>query len=442
MSSYKQSLKHHIAGRVSRATRPLNIILERASSFAGISIFIQHHDSDKTSPTDGSVEAHAWSDGKRINYTKSFEDLPMVEQIGIVVHHLLHIALCHVQRGRRLRRLMGSRFDLKIYVLASDLVINDNIGRGHSTWVKGPEPTLSHALSAYDDWCKKTGREIKKHPPQNQWSSEDVYFLLKHWVDETINDMPQWLKDALEAIAVDMDLDSGVEGKDANSAGQADADEIRQWRHRLDRAAAGDKPNGMLREISRDLPEVKTPWNVILRCDMARALRFQPSLDFNKPSRDWIALSNTFPNQDIAFEPARNRMSKAPRISVLIDTSGSIDKDTLDMFAAEINQIHRATKSRLQLVVCDAAVHEVAEIRHGGVKDACRKIQFKGGGGTDFRPAFKAAEDFDPDIIVFLTDMMGVFPDKAPKCPVIWALIPMGAMEKPKAPFGKIIDLE
>src|SRR3546814_5792675 len=66
-----------------------------------------------------------------------------------------------------------------------------------------PTPTLTEALAAYDAWCKLTGRDVKKHPPQNLWSSEDVYFLLKHWVDETIDDMPQWLQDALEEIIVD-----------------------------------------------------------------------------------------------------------------------------------------------------------------------------------------------------------------------------------------------
>jgi predicted metal-dependent peptidase len=63
-----------------------------------------------------------------------------------------------------------------------------------------------------------------------------------------------------------------------------------------------------------------------------------------------------------------------------------------------------------------------------------------GGGGTDFRPVFKYAEELNLDIdcLAFLTDGDGVFPDHVPRFPVIWGDISGNAK---KYPWGDVVHI-
>ena len=47
---------------------------------------------------------------------------------------------------------------------------------------------------------------------------------------------------------------------------------------------------------------------------------------------------------------------------------------------------------------------------------------FKGGGGTSFRPVFEWVEKqgLRPEALVYFTDAEGEFPERAPHYPVIW----------------------
>ena len=63
----------------------------------------------------------------------------------------------------------------------------------------------------------------------------------------------------------------------------------------------------------------------------------------------------------------------------------------------------------------------------------------RGGGGTDFCPAFKWTEEngIEPQALVYFTDMYGSFPDNAPPYPVIW----VSTSDESKAPFGEVINV-
>src|SRR3546814_1023040 len=62
------------------------------------------------------------------------------------------------------------------------------------------------------------------------------------------------------------------------------------------------------------------------------------------------------------------------------------------------------------------------------------ELKPKGGGGTDFRPAIALAETMRPDLIVYLTDLAGTFPDRKPRTPIIWAFPP--TYSRYETPFG------
>jgi len=65
-----------------------------------------------------------------------------------------------------------------------------------------------------------------------------------------------------------------------------------------------------------------------------------------------------------------------------------------------------------------------------------RGFKFRGGGGTDFRPAIAEAAKWKPDLLIYLTDLQGNTGGEPP-FPVLWA-VPEG---KAAAPWGKIVEL-
>lgn len=90
------------------------------------------------------------------------------------------------------------------------------------------------------------------------------------------------------------------------------------------------------------------------------------------------------------------------------------------------------------MIVADTDVQSVREIEN--VKEIS-EIEFKGRGGTDFRPALKLAEEFNPDIFVYLTDLMGSFPEEKPSFPVLWTIPQEEVPKNYEPPFGRVLTL-
>ena len=84
---------------------------------------------------------------------------------------------------------------------------------------------------------------------------------------------------------------------------------------------------------------------------------------------------------------------------------------------------------------CDARVHTVDEIDDPA---DIRRLKPVGGGGTSFTPVFDriAADGLEPDCVVYLTDLYGSFPDRAPSYPVLW-----GRTSKQSIPWGDVVDV-
>ena len=58
--------------------------------------------------------------------------------------------------------------------------------------------------------------------------------------------------------------------------GKAAADQTREWGERVLRAHAGDGVHSMLRTLIADLPRTRTPWEQVLRTQLARSLSPKP----------------------------------------------------------------------------------------------------------------------------------------------------------------------
>jgi predicted metal-dependent peptidase len=123
------------------------------------------------------------------------------------------------------------------------------------------------------------------------------------------------------------------------------------------------------------------------------------------------------------------------KLGIAIDTSGSITHKELQLFAGSLVEIMSLIKSEITLLLCDA---EIQDIRKDFELHDLFSLQFKGGGGTDFRPVFKyiCEKHIDLDCLIYLTDGAGTFPKPQDvTLPTLWVLtrespIPSGIGEK------------
>lgn len=127
-----------------------------------------------------------------------------------------------------------------------------------------------------------------------------------------------------------------------------------------------------------------------------------------------------------------------PRVSLVLDTSGSMGSSELADGLAETQGIFRAVGAEIDFMAIDAVVHSLQAV--STIRDLLPLI--KGGGGTDFRPAFEALKKRRPrpQIVVFVTDGCGPAPEKPPAdTKVIWLLV--GPWTQVPAPWGEVVKI-
>ena len=126
-----------------------------------------------------------------------------------------------------------------------------------------------------------------------------------------------------------------------------------------------------------------------------------------------------------------------PLIAFVADTSGSMEEDG-GYVLSEAPAVLEAAGGDLIFIAADSAVHERARV--------CTLAQMRGllrgGGGTDFRPAFALLERERVDVAVYATDGC-VGPDDLPAYPprmrVIWLIVPGG--RRPPCNWGQVVRI-
>lgn len=191
--------------------------------------------------------------------------------------------------------------------------------------------------------------------------------------------------------------------------------------------AQGCMPAGMERMI-KEAMEPKQPWQEVLREWMVA--KANADYIWTQPNRRYLGSGFVLPSLK-----DRNAMGT---LVVAVDSSGSIGQAQLDRFLGELNGICvDCSPEKVIVLVCDARVHTEQEFYRGEAPTA----KLAGGGGTDFRPVFSRVEALGEDVagLIYMTDLYGNFPDKAPEYPVLWAVTgnPSG-----KGPWGETLQVE
>ena len=384
------------------------------------------------------------TDGSRIVYNPAFVDqLKPAELEGTLAHEVLHCALGHqCRRGQR---------DPELWNEAADLAINPIlIGNGFTLPVGALiEPGFEN-LSAEEIYARLLRRRSEGNgapkPQQQQTNAGGGMVTDPQGTDGAVPSSPnpdpshqpvsgRRGRATGEALGPRPMRPGGFgevwDATDENGQMASPAEKRRQeheWGIAAEQAvrsakAWGHEPAGIERPLSES-HQSKQDWRAILRDFVASTTpcdyRWTP------PNRRYIASGLYLPSVE------RRGLGE---IVIAVDTSGSIGKCELEQFAGEISAISEETQpDAIRVVYCDAAVQSAQEFR---ASDPVR-LEPKGGGGTDFRPAFEwvAENDVAPVCLIYLTDLCcDSFPE-TPDYPVLWV-----TDSRRKAPFGETLRI-
>jgi predicted metal-dependent peptidase len=150
-------------------------------------------------------------------------------------------------------------------------------------------------------------------------------------------------------------------------------------------------------------------WQELLHKYVREAVETYPS--FTKAPRRFPELLGIVPSWQY-------RPSKAVVMAV-IDTSGSISSEVLDLIAKEIEIMSHYYQ--VTIVECDCQIQRIYQFA-GSIKGVI------GRGGTDLRPPFAPSiiSTIRPHVICYFTDGYGQTPEFSPSLPVVWCITENG----------------
>ena len=223
-------------------------------------------------------------------------------------------------------------------------------------------------------------------------------------------------------------------GGDGPSARDIAAEE-QAWDEAMHQAASLAKAEGRMPgaigETVRGAHASAVDWRTLLRRFMA---------DTAKRDYSWSVPNRRFIDSGLYLPSIRSEGIDA--IAVMIDTSGSLDPDTLAAFWSEVRQVATEIEpERIILLQVDTAVRDAAEYAADELPD---EIVVRGRGGTDFRPGFAWLEERDvqPGVCLYLTDMeCSRYPEAEPQFDVIWVNYGDIPGDWNREPWGERIDI-
>jgi predicted metal-dependent peptidase len=395
-----------------RAARAIAHLGEVDAALAVLALWCRHRDGTGPTATRGEV----------ISYGPGFDLLGLPEQVGLVAHHVLHAALRHSARSAFLSERLGDAFDPALFTLAADGIINETlILAGHA--IPRPAVTLTDLLA-------EAGMpEPTAFAALERWDADRLAMAL-HSDTKRAKRLRDWAR--TRGFADDLQAGERDDGGPVQSAAD--------WRNQILRAMeAGRKAGsgiGRLGAILADLAPDMVPWEVVLRGLLARALAERSTVSWHRPSRPFIARLAEAEKTGGAvpvFEPGYRRAGHRPRIVVGLDTSSSIDPQTLRLFWAEAEGIARRTGAEVYLLAFDESVHVTCRLDPAAGRDHMNQ-PVRTDGGTDYTDLFDKSARLHPSILVVLTDLDASIPAE-PRFPVLWA-VPRGVE---RSPFGKLL---
>jgi predicted metal-dependent peptidase len=194
---------------------------------------------------------------------------------------------------------------------------------------------------------------------------------------------------------------------------------------------AGKMKGNVPREVT-DALTPKVDWREVLREFVKSVCADRDESTWRRPARRWIG-------QDIYMPSSIS--TAIGRITVAIDTSGSIDGEQISQFLGELKAICDTVKPEgIDLLYWDTAVCQHEKYDRGEFDQILRSTKPRGGGGTDPRciTEYMKAKNMKAECVVVLTDgYVGTWGSGWP-CPVLWGITTVGIT----AAVGKSVTIQ
>lgn len=399
-----------------RAKRALAHLGDEDRALAVLALWCRHRDDEGPTRTAGNT----------IVYGPSFESFGLAEQVGVLAHHVLHVALQHSDRQAVLAERLGEGFDPTLFGLAADGLINETLLlAGHA--VPRPAVLATELLETIGESVVSGMQAV------SDWDVDRLAMAL--------HSNPKSAENARrygETRSFQQDIETG------KSAEEDDAPSPAEWRNQMLRALeagrAAGSGIGRFGAILADLAPPQIAWEVHMRRLLTIALSDTPQVSYRRPTSRWVAASSHARNTatpEPAFQPGRTRNGLRPRVVVGLDTSSSIGATEFSLFCSETEGVSRRSGAEVHLLAFDEDVHDSRRMDTGAWQ-SLRKRPPRTGGGTNYAPVMEAAARLRPSILVMLTDLDAPL-GQAPPFPVLWAVPGRGTID---AAFGHVLRID
>lgn len=340
----------------------------------------------------------------------------------LFVHETEHAILRHSQQ---LRCLLGDKFKSatgKRANVAMDGWINYDVGKAFGEGDSIYKPTsLDGGIFLDGKWPDGTPmfKDVQDfNPDEHDW----------YWLYQRVN-MPDGEGDGEGGFGDGSDLEDSSDPEQQAQAEQQAARAVAQGAARANAQQHGSG-GGWLERLIGGATKPVHDWRSELWQAATSAIPQEYS--FRKLHKSYAALG--------ACVGTVSRPGLAAIVCAM-DTSGSISEEMLAQPCAEVTSIVRDLKpERVYQLWVDAEVANVQVLEPGMPLSP----EPKGGGGTDFKPAFDWVDEHtEPNevaMLIYFTDLYADYRQLVePPFPVIWCTFPGSNPVDP--PFGKVIRL-
>ena len=371
---------------------------------------------------DPSIDTAA-TDGMKIYFSPDFmEELSDSELDFVLMHEIMHIALCHCFRGLE--------YDQHLFNIACDIVVNSNILYSNNMDVK------SITLSKYGVSMNKTPLNDDGY----KYTAEEVYDMLvnKGKVKSKSTNANGSSNQSSSSVGTSTSSKKdGKRGKIGTSGEGSDLDDALQkqkgWDSHEKWSTLSEDKKAREEWIKRVIDAATSIYITESSNNRGNIPLFAKRIvdEFKNPQTDWRRLLDEFISEEVcdySFNPPDKRYEDSPfylpdfndtdieisDILFMIDTSGSVNDKALTVAFSEIKGAIDQYDGKLKgwLGFFDAAV--VDPIPFSDVEEL-KKIKAYGGGGTSFHCIFEYIKDYMhdnfPKTLVILTDGYAPFPD-------------------------------
>lgn len=355
----------------------------------------------------------AGTDGKKVYYHEdALNNITEDEQVFLFAHEIYHIALNHINRSEDK--------DKEVWNIATDGVINALLKKDGLPLIEGSvdiEKAINYdAEELYEELLKE--KKDKNKDENSQSANQDVGH-------DTHSAWEKALEDAKNQTQAETKNDFLEEAqKEFESLGEKEVFKQNKTERKRNLEKLQDD---LVREShtassTKDLRTVKNIGNSSPLIDWRRLLKEAIKYDI-----DWSYRNATI--EDGVVTPYLEEIPR-PETEILLDTSGSVSETLLKNFLRECKNILK--NSKVKVGCFDDEFYGFTEIR---TEEDIDKMEFVGGGGTDFDVAVNAFTRRVENKIIF-TDGESYMPDKA--IDAIWIVF---GNKKINPKGGKVINI-